>query len=194
MTTIADATLLARLRSNDPEAFAELVRIHRPRMQSVARRFCANPADAADALQDALVAAHAALERFEGTAQIGTWLHRITVNACLMRLRARRRRLEESLETAGGAGAPSAPGPATHASQEENAELQLARLERAKTVREEVERLPESLRRVVVLRDLEELSTEDAARSLGITPNAVKIRLHRARAALRERLAPALAA
>ena len=117
---------------------------------------------------------------------LSTWLHRIVVNACLMRLRAKRRRPEETeIESLlpvfaedGHQATPSVPWA-------ENAQTMLEREETRAMVREAIDQLPDAYRIVLLLRDIEEKTTEETAAILGITANAVKIRLHRARQALR---------
>jgi RNA polymerase sigma-70 factor (ECF subfamily) len=185
-----EASLVARLRSGDPVAFETLVRTHMAMMLRVARRFMKSEEDARDAVQDAFVSAFRSIGRFDGKAQLSTWLHRIVVNACLMRLRTQRRRPEEDIEEYlprfqedGHQVSPTENWP-------ETAETILERTELAGIVREQIDRLPDNYREVVLLRDIEELSTEEAAQALGVTPNAVKIRLHRARQALRTLLDP----
>jgi RNA polymerase sigma-70 factor, ECF subfamily len=178
-----ERSVVERLRAGDQDAFEEVVRRYGSRMLSVARRIVRDEEDARDAVQDAMLSAYRALDRFEGGAQLGTWLHRIVVNTALMRLRTRRRHPEESIEpllpafTADGhQAAPADPEQFPDAITERN---ELRRL-----VRESVGRLPSGYREVYVLRDIEERSTEETAKALGITANAVKIRLHRARQAL----------
>ena len=89
---------LAALRANDPAAVLTLVRSETPRLLSVARRILRNEEDACDAVQDGFISALSALSRFEGGAQLSTWLHRIIVNAALMKLRSKRARPEESID------------------------------------------------------------------------------------------------
>ncbi|MBX7185367.1 MAG: sigma-70 family RNA polymerase sigma factor, partial [Vicinamibacteria bacterium] len=93
-----DAELLKALREGREEAFETLVRLHTGRMLSVCRRILRNDEEARDAVQEAFVSAFRGLATFEGTSLLGTWLHRIAVNASLMRLRSRKRRPEESIE------------------------------------------------------------------------------------------------
>ena len=93
-----EASLVAALRAGDERAFETVVRTYGGRLLSVARRFMRNDEDAQDVVQSAYLSAFRALETFEGTAQLSTWLHRIVVNTALMKLRARRRRPEESIE------------------------------------------------------------------------------------------------
>jgi RNA polymerase sigma-70 factor (ECF subfamily) len=171
-------------------ALETLVRTHTGTLLRVARRFLRSEEDARDAVQDAFVSAFRALDRFAANAQLATWLHRIVVNACLMRLRTQRRRPEEELEALlprfredGHQLEPSEPW-------SETAETLLEREELRGVVRAAIDELPDTYREVVLLRDIEELSTEEAADVLGVTPNAVKIRLHRARQALRTLLDP----
>lgn len=186
LTLDNDAALVAGLRAGSADAFETLVRRHGGALLRLARRFLGNEEDARDALQDAMLAVHRSIASFEGTAMLSTWLHRIVVNACLMRLRAKRRRPEETdidalLPTFAEDGHQSAPS----VPWRETPESLLEREETRVLVREAIDRLPEAYRIVLLLRDIEEKTTEETAAILGITGNAVKIRLHRARQALR---------
>ena len=87
-----EAKLVAALQRGEAQAYERLVRANTPRMLVVARRYLQTDEDARDAVQEAFVSAFRAIDRFEGGAQLSTWLHRIVVNACLMRLRTRRRK------------------------------------------------------------------------------------------------------
>ena len=188
-----EQALLERLRAGEAAAFEQLVRDHGGRMLAVVRRFLGSEEDAQDAVQEAFLSAFKALDRFEGQSRLGTWLHRIAVNAALMKLRSRKSRPNEQsaddllpkfLED----GHQAAP-----ASEWRNGGL--AALEKAETrdlVRRSIDELPESYRIVLLLRDIEEKDTEETAQLLGMTPNAVKTRLHRARQALRALLDPHL--
>ena len=93
-----ESALLERLRAGEAAAFERLVREQGGRMLAVARRFLREDEDARDAVQDAFLSAFRSLDSFEGQAKLSTWLHRIVVNAALMKLRARKRRPEESIE------------------------------------------------------------------------------------------------
>jgi RNA polymerase sigma-70 factor (ECF subfamily) len=180
-----DAVLLDGLRSGDAGAFETLLRNHGPRLLRLARRFLINEEDARDAMQDAMVAVYRSISSFETGSALATWLHRIVVNACLMKLRAKRRRPEEDIEQYlprfledGHQLTPSTPWT-------EPADSILEREELRASVREAIERLPDAYRIVLHFRDIEELSTAETAEILGINKNTVKIRLHRARQALR---------
>ncbi|HTY41931.1 MAG TPA: sigma-70 family RNA polymerase sigma factor [Thermoanaerobaculia bacterium] len=184
--------LIERIRRGDEAAYETLVRDNGGRLLAVARRYLRSEEDARDAVQDAFISAYKAIGRFEGGASLSTWLHRIVINCCLMRLRSSRRKPEESIEgllptfdeTGHRVLEPAAAG-----------EPEEERLDRGKVrarVRECIDRLPEKYRSVLMLRDIDEMSTEEAARALGTTPTAVKVRLHRARQALKTLLEPVL--
>jgi RNA polymerase sigma-70 factor (ECF subfamily) len=182
---IDEAQLLAQLRAGDEDAFGMVVQRYGGRMLATARRFLSNECDAQDAVQDAFASAFRALNKFNGDAMLSTWLHRIVVNASLVQLRSRRRRSEQPIE-------PLLPrfdhdgkwidDPATRTDATETI---LERRDSREMVRRCIERLPDKFRCVLLLRDIEELDTEEAARSLATTANTVKVRLHRARQALK---------
>jgi RNA polymerase sigma-70 factor (ECF subfamily) len=187
--SVADeAELLAALRRGDDAAYAALVATHAGRMLAVARRLLPREDDARDAVQDAFLSAFRAIDSFAGDAQLSTWLHRIVVNAALMKLRRRRRKPEASVEDLLPGfledGHLSAPTPAWR----EEADVLLERSENRRLVRQAIERLPDIYRTVLVLRDIEGFDTEQTAAELGLTLAAVKTRLHRARQALKTQL------
>ena len=93
-----EVALLAGLRAGEDDAYETLLRSHSGRMLAVARRFMASEDDARDAVQEAFVSAFKAMDNFEGDSRLSTWLHRIVVNACLMKLRTRRRKPEGSID------------------------------------------------------------------------------------------------
>ena len=181
----AEDTLVARLRAGEEGAFEELVRSHGGRMLSVARRLLRDPDDAQDAVQDAFLSAFRSLDKFEGSARLSTWLHRIVVNAALMKLRTRRRKPETSIEDLLPRfledGHPAQPA----VEWKLPADQALERTQLLDLVRRRIDELPETYRIVLLLRDVEDLDTAETAEVLGIAPNAVKTRLHRARQALR---------
>ncbi len=180
-----ETALVVRLRANDGAAFEELVRCFGGRMLAVARRLLSNEDDARDAAQDAMLSAFRAINSFAGTAKLSTWLHRITVNASLMKLRSRRRQQEQPIENLlpqfqndGHQVRPAVEWRQTSQDIAQNRELR-------EMVRRSIDQLPDTYRTVLMLRDIEELDTRETAKLLGIEENAVKVRLHRARQALR---------
>lgn len=185
-----EAELLAALRAGDGAAYERLVTAYGGRLLAVARRILRNEEDARDALQEAYVQAFRALPRFEGSSRISTWLHRIVVNAALMKIRSKRARPEESIEPLLPTFQEDGHSTVEYRTWEGGADERLERSETRRLVRACIDRLPATYRTVLVLRDIEELETAEVAAQLGITPNAVKIRLHRARQALRQLLDP----
>jgi RNA polymerase sigma-70 factor (ECF subfamily) len=182
--------LLERMRAGAEDAFEQCVRAHCGRMLLVAGRILRNEEDARDAVQEAFAAAFKEIGRFHGLSRLGTWLHSIVVNAALGRLRSRQRHAEQSIEDLlphFGEGEhqrdPPTPWkvlPDTVLQQQEVQAL----------VRHCIDRLPESYRTVLLLRDIEGLATEETAQALGTSLGVVKTRLHRARQALRTLLDP----
>jgi len=172
------------------DGFEDLVRTHGPRLLATARRIMRNEDQARDVLQDTFLQALKARDAFRGDSTVQTWLHRILVNACLMRLRSRRRHPEESIEEF----LPEFLEDGHHVRHPHEwraePEVLLERRENRELVRRALDRLPEAYRTVILLRDIEELTTEEAAAALRISECACKVRLHRARQALRGLLAP----
>ncbi|MFB6873108.1 RNA polymerase sigma factor SigM [Streptomyces sp. NPDC056323] len=177
---LSDSDLLARHVAGDPDAFGELVRRHRDRLWAVAIRTLGDREEAADAVQDALVSAFRAAHTFRGQSAVTTWLHRITVNACLDRVRkaATRRtapvddteRFEQLLEPHESAEAPA-----------ERQDLHRELLAALAT-------LPAEQRAALVLVDMQGYPVAEAARILDVPTGTVKSRCARGRA----RLAPLL--
>ncbi|WP_432153376.1 RNA polymerase sigma factor SigM [Streptomyces tricolor] len=173
---MTDADLLARHVDGDPEAFGEIVRRHRDRLWAVALRTLGDREEAADAVQDALVSAYRAAHTFRGQSAVTTWLHRITVNACLDRARkaASRKtapvddteRLEQLLEPHESASAPA-----------ERNDVHRQLLEALGT-------LPPEQRAALVLVDMQGYPVAEAARILDVPTGTVKSRCARGRARL----------
>ncbi|MGW2819969.1 RNA polymerase sigma factor SigM [Streptomyces sp. NPDC001443] len=172
----SDQDLLTRHTAGDPDAFGELVRRHRDRLWAVALRTLGDREEAADAVQDALVSAYRAAHTFRGQSAVTTWLHRITVNACLDRARkaASRKtspvddteRLEQLLEPHESASAPA-----------ERNDLHRELLEALGT-------LPPDQRAALVLVDMQGYPVAEAARVLDVPTGTVKSRCARGRARL----------
>jgi RNA polymerase sigma-70 factor (ECF subfamily) len=180
-----DPAFVAKLRTGDHAAFEQLVRQSADRLLAVARRFLPEESDAQDAVQDAFISAFRALPKFDGGSKLSTWLHRIVVNASLMKLRTRRRhpevRMEDLMPRFGDEGHHESMPVQWRDAPESGEE----RRETLAMIRELILELPEDFRDVILLRDIEQLDTRAAAEMLGLTPSAVKTRLHRARMALR---------
>lgn len=187
---------LATPPGRDPRAvpaprldFEDLVRRFGPRLLAVARRLLRSEDDARDAVQDALLAAFRSMDRFEGHAAPETWLHRIVVNTALMRLRSRKRKPEAAIDDLLPGFLEDGHHDRHVEAWSECPERQLGRRETQALVRTCIDRLPEAHRTILLLRDIEELTTEEAAAALGLSEGAAKVRLHRARQALRGMLA-----
>ena len=182
--------LVARVRRGDEAACEDLVRRHTGALLAVARRFLGCPEESADAVQEAFLAAFRSLDSFEGSAALGTWLHRIVVNNCLGRLRSRKRRPTVSLDRLLPAFAEDGHHARPVRSWSGPADDPVVRDETRTQVRACIDQLPDAYRTVLLLRDIEEFDTDQTAAILGIAVGAVKTRLHRARMALRTLLEP----
>lgn len=183
--TSADA-LLPRLRAGDPLAFAQFVEENQRQVYNLALRMLNNPQEAEDVLQETFLNAYRALPSFEGRSSLSTWLYRIASNASLMRLRKKQPNLvsvDEPLILDGGDRLPRQLADWSSIPEDE-----LLSNESRQVMDEAVSELPESLRIVFILRDIEGLSTVDTGEILGLSEGAVKTRLHRARLRLRESL------
>ena len=170
---VQEAELLRGLRAGSNEAFAELVNEHGGRMLRVAKRFLRNEEDARDAVQDAFISVFRSIGGFQAGSRLSTWLHRVTVNAALMRLRSQSRRpSEEDIE-------PLLPRFRADGHQIESsipwrtAEDDLQAAELLDVVRTAIDRLPESYRVVLLLRDIEELASSGKS----IMPEGVEQRI-----------------
>ena len=181
----AERALIGGLRSGDPASYERLAREYGGAMLAVARRFHRDEDDARDAVQDAFIAAFRAMRFFREDARLTTWLHRITVNACLMKLRSARRHptssLDDLLPRFDDTGHQAKPAGAW--TDEIEAVLDTPNI-RAR-VRGCIEKLPESYRAVLICRDLNEMDTAETGKALGLSVENVKTRLHRARRALK---------
>ncbi|MQM27155.1 RNA polymerase sigma factor SigM [Glycomyces sp. NEAU-7082] len=170
MDGVGDAELLRRHVGGDRDAFGELFRRHRGRLWAVAVRTLADPEDAAEALQDAMIKAYQAAGTFRGGSAVTTWLHRIVVNACLDRIRAAGRRPTVPLPDDGREPAPAAPA----GDDPQQAALRL-------TVHRALADLPFDQRAVLVYIDMLGYPVEEVAAILKVRPGTVKSRASRAR-------------
>jgi RNA polymerase sigma-70 factor, ECF subfamily len=182
----SDEALAARAAAGDDSAFETIVSRYQARVYRLASRLTSDT-DAPDVLQETFLQVYRHLSSFRGESQFGTWLYRIATNAALMHRRARARRGGASLEVF----LPQFDVHGMHRATP--AELQVASradelLDRrflAEKARQVIARLPNVYREAFVLRDLEEMSTADVARTLGIEQATVRQRVHRARLMLR---------
>jgi RNA polymerase sigma-70 factor, ECF subfamily len=177
--------LVERLKAHDEEAFETIIRQYGGRMLATARRLLGNEHDANDAVQQAFISVFKAIASFNGEAKLSTWLHRIVVNAALGQMRYRRRRPELPIDDLLPRFDEEGRWASDAAPQSEARENLTDGRETEEMVRHCIDRLPAVYRSVLVLRDIEELDTAEAAEMLAVTPNAAKIRLHRARQALK---------
>jgi len=169
----SDADLLAAHVAGDPDAFGLLFARHRDRLWAVAVRTMGNREDAADGLQDGLVAAYRRAGTFRGDAAVTTWLHRVVVNACLDRLRAAKVRrtepLPDDLDEHGGRGSlRSATDEATDPAD------QAARVDQRRLVLDALRTLPDEQRAALVLVDMEGYPVAEAAAILDCAVGTVK--------------------
>jgi RNA polymerase sigma-70 factor (ECF subfamily) len=184
-TAPADEEIVARVVAGERALFELLMRRHNRRVYRAVRAILRDEAESEDAMQAAYLAAYAHLDTFRGGAAFSTWLTRIAVNEALGRLR-RGGRLVPVDELPEAAEPPAADSP--------NPEHRAAARELVAVLEAAVDRLPADYRAIFVLRDVEGLSTEEAAASLGIGEALAKVRLLRARRALRRALAELLGA
>jgi len=189
---LGDATLVELARGGRREAFLEVIRRCNQRLFRLARGVVHDDAEAEDVVQAAYVDAFEHLDRFRGEASVPTWLGRIVLNEARGRLRARKSTVDvaqiEAAQSEAGRvlafpGRYGAEDPAAGAARREIRLL----LERA------IDQLPEHFRLVFVMREIEECTVEETAQCLGLRPETVKTRLHRARQRLRASLEDALA-
>jgi RNA polymerase sigma-70 factor, ECF subfamily len=179
----SDAEIVERIRSGNRSQFALLVKRHNQRLYRIARSIVRDDEEAEDIVQQAHVTAFRMLDQFRGEASYATWLTRITVNEALGRLRKSKRHGLVPLEQSGE------EGTAVTTPEDDTYRRELARL-----LEREIDDLPDALRVVFVMRDVEELDTAETASTLGISEEAVRVRLHRARHALQSSLAHVLTA
>ena len=180
--------LVAGLKNGDAACFESLVRDYGGRMLAVARRYTHNEADAQDCVQEAYLQAFRSIHRFKGQSSIATWLHRIVVNAALMKIRVSKRRPEEFLED--NEALFNAGGERIESETEMSLSVEDALIDEdtRREVRRCINQLPEFSRQLVLLRDIEGYSKVETARLLEVTISNVKTGLHRARKALRQRI------
>ena len=179
-----DLALVRRALARDPNAFRTIIKTHNQRLYRIARGVMRNDAEAEDVVQEAYMRAFASLDAFRGEASFSTWLSRIVINEALGRLRKRRRivAMPENLE------ARIIPFPLNDLNPGDDPERAMAQRQILKLVERATDSLPDVYRSVFVARVIEGLSIEETADLLGVRPETVKTRLHRARALVRKAL------
>jgi len=185
-STDADLGLLEKARAGDDEAFAQLAMKYERKVYRIAKNITQSDEDAEDVLQDAFLKAYEHLKDFQGQSKFYTWLVRIAVNESLMKLRKRKSdrtvSLDENIET------EEEPIVREIAVWDDDPEKRYTQTEMREILDKAIQSLKPIFRVVFVLRDVEELSTEETAETLGLSVPAVKSRLLRARLELREKL------
>jgi RNA polymerase sigma-70 factor, ECF subfamily len=173
-----DEALIRRILEGEWTLFAVLMRRHNQRLFRTARAIVRNDDEAEDVVQQVYVAAFAALSKFRGDAQVSTWLTRIAINEALLRTRRSARANVALVDVEAELMSRERPTP----------EDDLYRRELARVLESQIDSLPESLRLVFVMRDVQELDTAETAACLDLSEEAVRVRLHRARRMLQKNL------
>jgi RNA polymerase sigma-70 factor (ECF subfamily) len=175
---------LESMRRGDPACLGGFFEAWADRLYRLSLRITGDPAAAEDAVQEAFLKLMTGAERIEGRSRLATWLYRVAYNASLDRLRAQRRLLPVPEDEAEAA----LPLPSTLVAFSRSPDAMLRDAETRKALEAAVAGLPHPLRVAFLLRDVEGLSTAEAAEALGLSETNLKVRLHRARLLLRERL------
>jgi RNA polymerase sigma-70 factor, ECF subfamily len=185
LSELSDADVVVLAQGGDREAFSQLMARHYRTSVNLAASILRDRTEAEDQAQNAWTKALEHLDQFQGDAKFSTWLTRIVVNQCLMRLRQQRRARFISMDEQAQ---DSQRGPFELADDRAVTDQDLGKRQVATVVLDEVRRIPPLLRNVVVLRDIQQLSMAEVAGRLGISVPAAKSRLLRARTELRTRL------
>lgn len=173
--------LISRAAKGDASAFNELLGLHEKKMYAVCIRMCANQEDAQDCLQEAMLRIYRSISGFKGQSSFSTWLYRVTMNTCLDELRKKKNKQTTSLDgllDTGWSPSDDYDTPEHHAIEDE----------RKKAIRGAIAELPEDMRSVIVLRDIEGFSYDEIAVMLGINVGTIKSRISRGREKLREKI------
>lgn len=185
-TEFDETSLVTQAREGDNRAFADLAKHYEAKIFRLAQHIMQNREDAEDVLQETFLKAYEHLDQFQGNSKFYTWIVRIAVNQALMKLRSRKAdksvSLDEDIDTGEGTVTREI------AAWDEDPEQQFSREELGEILNTSVESLAPAYRSVFVLRDVDDLSTEETAEALDISVPAVKSRLLRARLQLREKL------
>jgi RNA polymerase sigma-70 factor, ECF subfamily len=188
-TGLSDSALVERIGTGDQLAFEAVMRKYNGKLYRIARAILKNDSDAEDVLQDAYLDAYRHIGEFRGGSELATWLTRIVINQALMRVRKERRR--SSIVPFRNALMHETDSPEAQVpdQQSESPSASVIRAETRRMLERRIDELPVAFRTVFIMREVEEMSVEETARCLSITPATVRTRLFRARALLREALA-----
>lgn len=181
-----EAPFVAQARQGDNRAFAELVKRYEAKIFRLAQHITQNREDAEDVLQETFLRAYEHLDQFQGNSKFYTWIVRIAVNQALMKLRRRRTDKSVSLDESIDTGEDTVTREI--AAWDEDPEQRFSREELGEILDSAIQTLAPTYRSVFLLRDVDDLSTEETAEALGLSVPAVKSRLLRARLQLREKL------
>jgi len=184
-----DASLVARIVAGDRSAFEQFLRLHNPALFRTARAIVRDDADAEDVLQEAYLAAYRHLAEFRGDSRLSTWLTRIVINQALGRLRSRRRDNVVELMDDHAVGAATPLEQAMEEQAGASPEAAASRAELRGLLERKIDELPLAFRTAFMLREVEEMTIEEAAECLAIPEATVRTRVFRARALLRASLA-----
>jgi RNA polymerase sigma-70 factor (ECF subfamily) len=188
-TSTTESELLEGLRHGDPEAYRLFVELNSANVYNVALKLLGDEQEAEDVLQETFMSAFEAVGSFEARSKLSTWLYRIAYNASLMRLRKRKKMTTFSLDRpTPDEDRIDVPASRTLVDWSSVPDDELLTAEARQEMDRAIAELPESLRSTFILRDIQGLSGAETAEVLGITVQAVKTRLHRARLRLRDRL------
>jgi RNA polymerase sigma-70 factor (ECF subfamily) len=185
----ADQALVDRIRAGDSTAMADLAARYGSQINQLALRYVKNHEDAEEVAQDVLMKVYRKIDAFRGDAALSSWIYRITFNTAMSRLRHARARRDRAIASSGPGGNTTATAAGEPADWSDLADEMLLRQEMKQQLVKALRALPDIYRVPVILRDVQGLSTEEAAAVLRVKPQTVKSRLHRGRLALREKLA-----
>ncbi|HEY0522142.1 MAG TPA: RNA polymerase sigma factor [Stellaceae bacterium] len=193
--SLTDAELAEQLRRGHAAAFRIVVQRNNRRLYRTARSILRDDGEAEDAVQESYLRAFSSLDGFRGGSSLSTWLTRIVVNEALGRVRRRRPMLDldEAAEAQGTDMSRVIPFPPSRTAASQDPEHEAATAEIRRVLETAIDELPEGFRTVFVLREIEQMHTSETAACLGIPPDTVRTRLHRAKAMLREALEQRLA-
>jgi len=187
----AERDLVKSLQAGDSAAFSELVTRFGPRLAASATRLLGGRDEAQDAVQETLLAVWKSVRKFEGASSLYSWIHRILINTCLARLRSPRAS-KEILFSALEKPVSAERGSLLDAGQEQKGPGLEKQIAMRRAIDRALQQIPEEFRIVLLLRDVEELSSKQAAEHLGIPDTLIRQRLHRARGVMAKLLKPEL--